>query len=125
MDKVVLACLSVEPFSKRRKLFEVLSGKVDCEDHKLAELLCRQIAHPSRFGNVALASELLSNLKPEVVLSFLASQKDDDAFLWASACPKRIVSAQSKHWPATISSASTLVVPFTFPCCFFFFFFCF
>lgn len=90
-------------------MFEVLASTVAEGDLKLVETLCRQIAFPSRQGNIALANSLLERLDGDLVTSFLAAQMDD-AFLWVPRCPLRSLPPTSKFWPAVISDTSTLEV---------------
>jgi hypothetical protein len=113
MDKIVLACFSVEPFAKRQKMFELLASKVNDTDVALVKLLCKQVAHPDKFDNPALAVDLLQRLNKDLVLSFLCSHEcDDDAFAWVFSSlhlPLRVsVAPTSEVWPASISCSSTL-----------------
>ncbi len=104
MEKVVKACLSVEPFAKRQKMFEVLAQRVGSGSEPLVALLCQETAHPTK-DNASLVLPLLRRLPAELCAAFLEKQTDP-AFLWCwhalgLAPPSLLaVSSSHKYWPA-------------------------
>ena len=94
-------------------MFEVLASSAAVSDPKLVEALCRQIAFPSRPGNIALAKSLLERVDDRLVHAFL-SEQTDDAFLWIT--PSKPLNSTCKYWPAVISPSSSLEVRLFFVC---------
>jgi ubiquitin C-terminal hydrolase len=109
MDKVVKACLAVEPFAKRQKMFEVLALRVGSGDAQLVALLCQELAHPTR-DNAPLVQSLLQRLPADLCRAFLEGQSDA-AYLWcwavlgvAPPVHMRAPPATDKHWPAWVAT---------------------